>query len=443
VCPGSAFEYCGAGNRLELYKLSSAPTTSGSSTTGTGTTTKPTTGVTGTSTTGTTKTSTTASFSATSTVSGWVYQGCWVDGLNGRDLNFQQPDSQTNTVESCIAACKALGYTIAGMEWSQQCFCDNFLYNGAALAANQADCNMPCSGNAAEICGAGNRLSLYSSGGAPKVYQPPAIQTTGLPANWVYKGCLQDNIPSKEDANEILSTFPYMVWNNASNTPNACIEQCQAFGFNAAGLEYGSECFCGDVENILVASAPGVSTDPDATQFYTRSAQPQIVADSECNSVCSGNDSYLCGSGNLMSYYAWDGPAPLYNFNFPTGTAAGEYSLLIGGVVVPLITTQGVNGKAQFIEKYGSGEPNGTGAYELDLSEINNWSLAWRTMTGLDTDVFCSAGLTLPDKAGRIITVGGWAGQSNFGVRMYTPDGSAGVPGTNGKYCRASLMTKC
>jgi hypothetical protein len=388
-----------------------------------------------------TATSVTSTGSKTSTSSpaqttapgGWVYQGCWVDGLQGRDLNYQQPDNQQNTVEACQTTCAGLGYTISGVEYGVQCFCDNFLYNGAALATDQTTCNEPCPGNAAEMCGAGNRLSLYSSNGTPKVYQPPAIQTTGLPANWVYKGCLQDNIPSKEDPNEIVSTFPYMVWNNASNTPVACITQCQAFGYNAAGLEYGSECFCGDVENIQVASAPGTSTDPDSTQFYTRSAIPQIVADSQCNSVCSGNGSYLCGSGNLMSYYAWNGPAPLYNFNFPTGTAAGTYSLLIGGVVVPLMTTQGVNGKAQFIEKYGSGEPNGTGAYELDLSEINNWSLAWRTMSGLDTDVFCSAGLTLPDKAGRIITVGGWAGQSNFGVRMYTPDGSAGVFGTNGK----------
>src|ERR1700761_6337813 len=72
-----------------------------------------------------------------------------------------------------------------------------------------------------------------------------------------------------------------------------------------------------------------------------------------------------------------------------------------------------------------------SGAYELDLTEIGNFSAAWRTMTGLQTDVFCSAGLTLPDIAGRQITVGGWAGTSNFGVRMYTPDGSAGVPGTN------------
>jgi hypothetical protein len=118
-------------------------------------------------------------------------------------------------------------------------------------------------------------------------------------------------------------------------------------------------------------------------------------------------------------------------WNFPTGAAAGSYSLLIGGVVVPLITSQVVTGKVTFIEKAGTGEPNGTGAYELDLSQISNFNNAWRTMTGLKTDVFCAAGLTLPDKAGRQITVGGWAGTSNYGIRLYWPDGSAGVKGVN------------
>lgn len=127
-----------------------------------------------------------------------------------------------------------------------------------------------------------------------------------------------------------------------------------------------------------------------------------------------------------MAYYAWDGPEPMHTFGFPTGQGADTYSLLIGGVVVPLMTSQGVNGKVQFMEKYGTGGPNGTGAYELDLTEIDNFSAAWRTMNGMETDVFCSAGLTLPDKAGRQLTVGGWAGQSNFGVRLYWPDGSAG-----------------
>jgi hypothetical protein len=188
---------------------------------------------------------------------------------------------------------------------------------------------------------------------------------------------------------------------------------------------------CGDVENIYVASAPSTTTDPDNVQYYTRSAIPQIVADSECNAVCSGDSSYLCGSGNLLTYYAWKGTEPLLTWDFPTGADAGEYRLLIGGVVVPLITSQVVTGKVTFVEKYGTGEPNGTGVYELDLTEINNFTAAWRTMDGLQTDVFCAAGLTLPDKAGRQITVGGWAGGSNFGVRLYTPDGSAGVPGTN------------
>jgi len=65
-----------------------------------------------------------------------------------------------------------------------------------------------------------------------------------------------------------------------------------------------------------------------------------------------------------MSYYSWNGTTPLYEFGFPSGSAAGEYSLLIGGVTVPLMTAQTINGKVLFTEKYGTQESNGTGAYE-------------------------------------------------------------------------------
>jgi hypothetical protein len=51
--------------------------------------------------------------------------------------------------------------------------------------------------------------------------------------------------------------------------------------------------------------------------------------------------------------------------------------------------------------------------------------------TEMITDAFCAASLILPDKAGRQVTVGGWDEDSNFGVRFYYPDGSAGVNGTN------------
>jgi len=37
----------------------------------------------------------------------------------------------------------------------------------------------------------------------------------------------------------------------------------------------------------------------------------------------------------------------------------------------------------------------------------------------------------LPDKVGRQINIGGWANDATYGVRLYWPDGSPGVPGVN------------
>jgi hypothetical protein len=42
-----------------------------------------------------------------------------------------------------------------------------------------------------------------------------------------------------------------------------------------------------------------------------------------------------------------------------------------------------------FLEKYGTGPPNSTGAYELDYTLANEFDLAWRTMH-VTSDVFVS-----------------------------------------------------
>ena len=47
------------------------------------------------------------------------------------------------------------------------------------------------------------------------------------------------------------------------------------------------------------------------------------------------------------------------------------------------------------------------------------------------TNVFCSGSLVLPDKSARQISVGGFSAESALGLRLYTPDGSPGVNGTN------------
>ena len=76
------------------------------------------------------------------------------------------------------------------MQYSVQCFCGDAIYNGGVLADGESDCNDPCPGNADEMCGGGGRLSLYSLG-TPQAFQAPGPQTAGLPAGWVYQGCLQ------------------------------------------------------------------------------------------------------------------------------------------------------------------------------------------------------------------------------------------------------------
>jgi len=48
----------------------------------------------------------------------------------------------------------------------------------------------------------------------------------------------------------------------------------------------------------------------------------------------------------------------------------------------------------------------------------------------VQSDVFCSGSVVLPDKAGRVLNVGGWSLDSTFGIRLYTPSGSPGVNGT-------------
>lgn len=98
---------------------------------------------------------------------------------------------------------------------------------------------------------------------------------------------------------------------------------------------------------------------------------------------------------------------------------------------MPLVATLGVNNKVTMVEKWGTSEySNSTGAYELDLTLVDNFELAWRTMH-VKTDVFCSASIILPDKGARQLNVGGWSDDSTQGVRLYWPDGSAGVNGTH------------
>ncbi|KAH8839061.1 hypothetical protein MCOR27_010609 [Pyricularia oryzae] len=393
LCNGNSSEICGGPNRLNLYNwhenelptasVPPTPSTTTSAATGPGSTAPPPPVV-------------------SDLPEGFEYHGCWIDGPNGRALpDYQAPDSQTLTQESCAQICSQRGYTISGSEYSTQCFCANAIYNGGSKTT-EAECSMPCSGNPAQKCGAGNRLTIFSRG-EPQVFLPPAPQTGGL-GSWTYQGCYQDNLNDKRTFYWQLS-FPNVM------TPKMCLDRCAKYGYMAAGLEYGNECYCGDPQNVVTA---GVATPRPST---------------ECNVPCDGNRTAICGGGSRLSTYFWTG-TPFYSWTFPqTPATAGRYDLLIDAPTIALMTQESITGKVTFLSKWGTGPGSETGAYELDVSMIpTNPAGAWRTLH-VKTDIFCSAGVILPDRGARQLNVGGWSGESTEGLRLYWPDGAPGTPG--------------
>lgn len=95
---------------LALFQLAS----------GTGGGTNPTTTATPT----TLSTSTTSATNTATPTNGWQFRGCYTDNVGGRALSMGEPvpgGAAAMTVEACQTVCHGLGYTLAGLEYSQEC----------------------------------------------------------------------------------------------------------------------------------------------------------------------------------------------------------------------------------------------------------------------------------------------------------------------------------
>ena len=94
----------------------------------------------------------------------------------------------SNTIESCTAACFNAGYTLAGAEYSAECWCSTSI-GGLGAPATASDCNMLCTGNSSEYCGGPNRLNLYNYSTVvvpPPPSGPIIVPSVGL---WKSLGC--------------------------------------------------------------------------------------------------------------------------------------------------------------------------------------------------------------------------------------------------------------
>lgn len=191
LCPGDKTTYCGAGNRLQLYKKGGSATSSSveeeriitttavrtsstSSVSTTSTTSVSTTLSTATLSTTTTKVSTTSTSARPTSTGPVVFEGntnftsysCVREPSAGRLLPRQIFNDGANmTINACLERCWNFNY--AGVEYGRECWCGDKLNlagnTGATPGRNvtSSECSFLCPGDKNVYCGAGSRMSLY------------------------------------------------------------------------------------------------------------------------------------------------------------------------------------------------------------------------------------------------------------------------------------------
>lgn len=153
-----------------------------------------------------------------------------------------------------------------------ECFCGSSLT--PAQAALQTGCNMACSGNSAQICGGGNRLSVYNyTQYIPTQHQKQiTVSSSAGKATYNFQGCIQDG--------GARALAAYSITSN-SMTEAVCANACFGAGYAFAGMEYASECWCANSVGSTGIAAP----------------------ESDCNMTCSGSNREWCGGPNRLSLY--------------------------------------------------------------------------------------------------------------------------------------------
>ncbi|EXJ93880.1 hypothetical protein A1O1_02273 [Capronia coronata CBS 617.96] len=208
------------------------------------------------------------------------YEGCYVEATNARALSGASYTNSTGmSSTACGAFCQSKGFTVFGMEYSQECYCGNAI---TTATASQSDCAMVCSGNRTEWCGGSDRLSVWNitSPGNATSTTPGGSSSTGSTAptatpsaaGATYMGCYSDNVGGRALTSYIGSDG--MTW-------EMCAQNAQSLNRKYFGIEYAQECWTG---NTLASSSA-------------------ILADSTCSMACKGDATEMCGGNNALTLF--------------------------------------------------------------------------------------------------------------------------------------------
>jgi hypothetical protein len=142
----------------------------------------------------------------------------------------------------------------------------------------------------------GPRQQLFDSPNPDPANAPASATNTGTSAgSMVYQGCYNDSTAAR--------TLQYRAGNAGStNSIETCTIACVNAGYAVAGLEYSTECYCGDALSSTAAR----------------------VNDASCNMACAGNGNEVCGGPARLS--VWSASAPSTQTAPVTVPTAGTFA---------------------------------------------------------------------------------------------------------------------
>ncbi|KAJ0165994.1 WSC domain-containing protein [Colletotrichum tanaceti] len=205
--------------------------------------------------------------------------GCYSDQASARTLTAGISLSGGVRVSDCTSACAAQGYPYAGLEFGRECWCGTGIQNGGKPIAAES-CNMACTADKTQYCGGAAAINIYKNDklqvGGPSV----------IPDGWSSKSCYTDSPSSR--------ALSYKVPSFDTFSAAQCVSKCAGLNYLYAGLEYGSECYCGNtIDNGNGPAASG------------------------CDMSCAGNRADTCGgAGRINVYQAPCKGTPGCNFGY-------------------------------------------------------------------------------------------------------------------------------
>ncbi|TCD60273.1 G- protein-coupled receptor [Steccherinum ochraceum] len=209
------------------------------------------------------------------------YLGCAHDSAK-RALTGYYEHAAGNDIfppDICTLTCGLAGIPIAGIETGTECYCGTSFENGQGYSIPESSCSVeigPAPGYY-QSAGGSWALSIYvASRHSVDISSPDCV----IPAGWQPDSYLGPQGCYHDGPNRALTGYTFK---SDQMTYQLCTNTCASKGFKLAGIEVGSECYCGnDFEN----------------------GEGYKIDDSVCNQRASGSSDIGGGKWALSVYQA-------------------------------------------------------------------------------------------------------------------------------------------